>query len=113
MLLETCIQKGVDAAIQQYHELKSAHSATMDFSEHDLNTLGYELIVMKSIKAAIKILKLNVEAYPQSSNVYDSLGEAYMEDGDKKLAIENFEKSLKLDPKDRNAIEKFKQLKAQ
>ena len=112
MLLETSLQKGVDAAIQQYLELKSAHPADMDFSEKDLNTLGYELIAMKRVKDAIRILVLNAEAYPQSSNVYDSLGEAYLEDGDKKLAIENFEKSLKLDPDNRNAIEKLKQLKA-
>jgi tetratricopeptide (TPR) repeat protein len=112
MLLETYLQKGVDAAIQQYHELKSAHSTTMNFSEEGLNTLGYKLIEMKRNKDAIRILILNAEAYPQSSNVYDSLGEAYMEDGDKKLAIENYEKSLKLDPKNRSAIEKLKQLQA-
>jgi imidazolonepropionase-like amidohydrolase len=112
-LLETLTQKGVDAAIQQYHELKSAHSEAMDFSEYDLNNLGYELIAMNRIKDAIKILKQNAETYPQSSNVYDSLGEAYMDDGDKKLAIENFEKSLKLDSKNRNAIDKLKKLEAQ
>ena len=77
-----------------------------------MNTLGYELIEMKRIKDAIRILILNAEAYPQSSDVYESLGEAYLQDGDKKLAIENFEKSLKLDPKNQNAIEKLKQLKA-
>jgi imidazolonepropionase-like amidohydrolase len=112
MLLETSLQKGVDAAIQQYHELKSAHSTAMDFREEDLNTVGYELIALKRIKEAIRILKLNAETYPQSSNVYDSLGEAYMEDGDKKLAIENYEKSLKLDSNNRNASEKLKQLGA-
>jgi predicted Zn-dependent protease len=85
----------------------------MDFSEYDLNNLGYELIAMNRIKDAIKILKQNAETYPQSSNVYDSLGEAYMDDGDKKLAIENFEKSLKLDSKNRNAIDKLKKLEAQ
>jgi predicted Zn-dependent protease len=78
-----------------------------------LNNLGYELIAMNRIKDAIKILKQNAETYPQSSNVYDSLGEAYMDDGDKKLAIENFEKSLKLDSKNRNAIDKLKKLEAQ
>ena len=78
-----------------------------------MNSVGYQLVEMKRIKDAIKILKLNVEAYPQSSNVYDSLGEAYLEDGDKQLATENFEKSIKLDPKNRDAIEKLKQLKAQ
>jgi tetratricopeptide (TPR) repeat protein len=112
MLLETVTHEGVDAAIQQYHDLKSAHPAAMDFSEDDLNNLGYELIAMNRTKDAIKVLELNVETYPQSSNVYDSLGEAYMEDGDKKSAIENFEKSLKLDPTNRNAIDKLKQLEA-
>jgi imidazolonepropionase-like amidohydrolase len=112
MLLETYLQKGIDAAIQQYHQLKSAHSTDMSFSEEGLNGLGYELIGMKRIKDAIRILILNVEAYPQSSNVYDSLGEAYMRDGDQKLAIDNYEKSLKLDPNNRNAIEKLKQLEA-
>jgi imidazolonepropionase-like amidohydrolase len=113
MLFETFTQIGVEAAIQQYHELKSAHPDAMDFSEDDLNTLGYELLVMKRNKDAIKVLKLNVETYPQSANVYTSLAAAYVEDGDKKLAVENFEKSLRLDPKNRNAIEQLKQLQAQ
>jgi imidazolonepropionase-like amidohydrolase len=112
LLLEICTQKGIDAAIQQYHELKSAHSPDMEIKEDDLNNLGYYLIWMKKNKDAIKILKLNAETYPQSANVYDSLAEAYMDDGDKQLAIENYEKSLKLDPKNRSAIEKLKQLNA-
>ena len=54
---------------------------------------------------AIEIFKLNVEAYPQSSNVYDSLGEAYMVKGDGEQAIMNYEISLKLDPNNSNAAE--------
>ncbi len=49
--------------------------------------------------------------YPQSGNVYDSLGEAYMKGGQKKLAIQNYEKSLHLDPKNQNAVEMIKKLK--
>ena len=56
---------------------------------------------------------MNVEAYSESSNVYDSLGEAYMLNGDKALAIENYEKSLKLNPNNNNAVEKLKLLRAQ
>jgi tetratricopeptide (TPR) repeat protein len=85
----------------------------MEFSEDDLNTLGYELLVMKKIKDAIKILKLNAEIYSQSSKVYFSLGTAYMDDGDKRLAIENLHHSLKLNPHNRIAIENLKQLQAQ
>jgi cytochrome c-type biogenesis protein CcmH/NrfG len=44
--------------------------------------------------------------------VYDSLGEAYMKNGDKELAIENYEKSLKLDPGNANAVEMLKRLRA-
>jgi cytochrome c-type biogenesis protein CcmH/NrfG len=54
---------------------------------------------------------LNVEAYPQSGNVYDSLGEAYMVNGEKELAIENYEKSLKLDPDNANAVEMLNKLR--
>ncbi len=113
ILFETFAQKGADAAIQKYRELKSAHSIGMDFTEDDLNTLGYGLLVPERNKDAIKILKVNVEPYPQSAKVYASLGEAYMEDGDKKLAIRNFEKSLKLDAKNRDAIDNMQQLQAQ
>ena len=47
---------------------------------------------------AIEMFALNVSKYPDSSNVYDSLGEAYMVQGDTSLAIENYEKSVILDP---------------
>jgi cytochrome c-type biogenesis protein CcmH/NrfG len=43
--------------------------------------------------------------------VYDSLGEAYMKAGEKELAIQNYEKSLQLDPKNMNAVEMLKKLK--
>jgi len=52
-----------------------------------------------------------VQEYPESGNVYDSLGEAYMKAGQKELAIQNYEKSLQLDPKNQNAVEMLKRLK--
>lgn len=54
---------------------------------------------MNKIVEAIEILKLNVEKFPNSWNTYDSLGEAYLIKGSKELAILNYEKSLKLNPK--------------
>jgi cytochrome c-type biogenesis protein CcmH/NrfG len=55
---------------------------------------------------------LNVEAFPQSSNVYDSLGEAYMANGDKELAIRNYEKSIELNPQNTNGVGMLKKLRA-
>lgn len=63
---------------------------------------------MKNIPEAIAIFKLNVEAFPNSSNVYDSLGEAYMAADDKALAIQNYGRSLQLNPDNQGAREALK-----
>ena len=68
------------------------------------------LLAQKKLKEAIEILKLNVEAYPQGFNTYDSLGEAYMNNGDKELAIKNYKKSLELNPQNTNAVDMLKKL---
>jgi cytochrome c-type biogenesis protein CcmH/NrfG len=62
------------------------------------------------MKEAIGVFKLNVELFPKSGNPYDSLAEAYMENGDKELAIGNYKKSLELDPKNTNAVDMLKKL---
>ena len=59
---------------------------------------------------AIAIFKLNVEEYPKSGNVYDSLAEAFAKGRSKKQAIANYRKSLELDPKNQNAANKLKEL---
>lgn len=98
-LRKTIAEKNVAAAIQQYRELKASKPKDYDFSEDELNTLGYGLLQSGKKLEAIEIFKLNVEAYPQAFNPYDSLGEAYMVNGDKDLAIANYKKSLELNPK--------------
>ena len=81
-----------------------------DFDEAELNTLGYQLLGSRNFKEAIRIFQLNVEAYPQSSNAYDSLAEPYMDNGDTRLAIANYQKSLQLDPSNSNAVQMLKKL---
>lgn len=113
VMLKTVTEKDISSAIQHYRELKAAQLDAYDFREEQLNSLGYQLLKMEKIKEAIAIFKLNVEVYPQSGNVYDSLGEAYMVSGDKELAIKNYKKSLELDPKNTNAVEMLKKLKTE
>ncbi len=52
--------------------------------EFTLNNSGYKLLGEKKFNEAIEVFKLNVKLYPNSSNTYDSLGEAYAAAGDKK-----------------------------
>jgi hypothetical protein len=111
VMLKTIAEKDISLAIKQYHELKATQPDAYDFREQQLNSLGYQLLEMKKIKEAIEVFKLNVEVYPQSYNVYDSLAEAYMINSEKELAIKNYEKSLELNPKNTNAVEMLKKLK--
>ena len=110
-LLVTIFESGIDSAISRYHYLKNTLADEYDFREAQLNTLGYVLLRNKMIKEAIEIFKLNTEAYPESANVYDSLGEGYIANGNVKLAIENYQKSLDLNPDNENAKEMLKKLK--
>jgi len=112
ILSATIASSGIDAAAKQYRDLKAAAPATYNFDENELNNLGYQLIRVNKFKEAIRIFQLNIEAYPQSGNVYDSLAEGYMDDGDKALAVANYQKSLELNPKNHNAVLMLEKLKA-
>ena len=98
VLEKTLSAKGVEAMIAEFHRLKSGTDPGLYVAESELNTFGYQLLRRRQVNEAIEVLKLNVEAYPQSANVYDSLGEAYMLRGDKEKAIENYQRALAIDP---------------
>ena len=108
-LSPTIASGGVDAAVKQYRDLKATQRTTYNFDEEELNSLGYRLLNAKKFNDAIRIFQLNVEAYPQSSNVHDSLAEAYMNDGNKPLAITNYRKSVEVN---RNAKAYLRKLNA-
>lgn len=108
---KTIFASGIEAAVRQYHELKTAHRAEYDFkSDSELNTLGYELLRRGNKKEAVDVFRLNVEAFPASWNVYDSLGEAYLAVGNKELAALNYRRSVELNPENRGGIEALKKL---
>jgi tetratricopeptide (TPR) repeat protein len=111
-LSATIASRGVDAAVQQYHELKAAAPTTYNFAERELNGLGYTLLHSHQLQDAIRIFQLNVELYPQSSNVHDSLGEAYLNAGDKARAIASYRKAVELNPKNGNAVQILQRLNA-
>jgi len=107
----TIADKGVAAAVAQYRELKARHADSFGFFPDDLDGLGYQLIGLKRIPEAIKILQLNAEAYPGKAFCYESLGEAYLLNGDRKNAILSYEQALKIDPARPLATEALKKLR--
>jgi len=110
VLEKTIAENGVAAGVAQYRDLKAKQPATYEFAEPELNRLGYQLLRSGKPKEAIEIFKLNVEAYPQAYNTYDSLAEAYMTVNERELAIQNYKKSIELNPKNTNAVEVVKKL---
>jgi tetratricopeptide (TPR) repeat protein len=112
-LTEQYRTKGLKAALDDYAELKKKFygRAAYDFGESSLNAFGYNLLQNKDAAGAIQVFKLNTESFPDSSNVWDSLAEAYMKSGDSKNAQLNYEKALALDPANQNAKEMLKKLK--
>lgn len=120
LFLKAVLEKGVEAAEKLYYETRKDRPGDLD--EPTINQIGYSLMNAKKFKEAIAVLKLNVESYPESANVYDSLAEAYLNNGDKELAVTYYKKVLEMIPKDTKtdkdfleriktgAIEKLKEL---
>ena len=109
-LFPALAEKDITAVVEKYYELKNNHFEEYYFNDNILNMMGYFLLGKNRIEEALKIFLLNVEEYPLSFNVYDSLGEAYMINGDTELAARNYKKSLELNPENTNAEEKLEEL---
>jgi tetratricopeptide (TPR) repeat protein len=103
----------IDQALEAYRQIKKEKPDNAAIAEARINTLGYSFLREKKLPEAIAYFKLNAEFYPQSWNVYDSLGDAYMANGDKELAIANFKKSLEMNPKNTHGAEMLKKLTTQ
>ena len=103
---------GMKGLEQHYQELSDRYGFVIAAPEPTVNALGYRYMAQNKVDEAIAVFKWNVEHYPKSSNVYDSLGEAFARKGDTKLAIENYEKSVALNPNNTAGIEILKKLKA-
>lgn len=105
-LFENVEKNGAAPALEIYNRER-----TGPIGEETLNSLGYDLLRNKKKADAILIFLQNTKDYPNSANVWDSLAEAYMENGDKELAIRYYEKSLELNPQNSNAEDQLKKLR--
>jgi tetratricopeptide (TPR) repeat protein len=102
---------GSEAGVARFHQLRAAYGPAA-FPEAAVNDLGYALLRRGKTSEAVAAFTLAVEAFPQSANAHDSLGEAYAAAGDTTRAIASYERSLALDPANDNAAKRLAALRA-
>jgi tetratricopeptide (TPR) repeat protein len=91
------LSDGLDGLDSEYANYRKVADAQLDQQlENELNTFGYELISHERYKDAIKVFELAVRQHPTSSNLHDSLGEAYLLDADTARSVIHYRKSLEL-----------------
>jgi TolA-binding protein len=102
--------KEFDKALEGYLAIKKKDSLDTSIDEKYVNSLGYKTLRDKNFELAITIFKINVALYPNSSNVYDSLGEAYLKSGDTLKSIENYKIAVTFDSGNNRAKNQLKKL---
>jgi hypothetical protein len=111
LLVEIITSEGVEKAAMKYQELSKNNPEGYTFREGELNRAGYTLLEAENAAGAIALFRLNCNLYPDSFNTFDSLGDAYLANGDTQNAKVNFEKALQLNPGSTFTKEKLAKLK--
>jgi dienelactone hydrolase len=93
--------ESVSSAVDMFHAQRKRDPKVVLFPEVPLNLLGYQHLQEGKIDAAIELFKLNTEAYPDSANTYDSLGDGYLAAGKNDLALQASQKALAMLAADR------------
>ena len=106
-LLDVIEKDGITAGLQYYEKVKVSKDYYLQ--EGEMNEVGYFFLQSNRPNEAAAVFKLNVEAYPNAFNVYDSYGEALMVLGKKPEAIENYKKSVQLNPGNVGGIKVLKE----
>lgn len=107
-LVDVIKKKGIDKAMEFYKA--NEHSEVYYLNESEINVAAYDFLFLDKINEARELFELNIKAFPNAFNVYDSYGEFLMKQGNTPNAIEHYEKSLELNPNNRNAERMIAQL---
>ncbi len=100
---------GMSGIEQHYRELSQRYGYTIALPENLINGYGYQLLGDKKFDEAIAVFQRNVQLYPGSANVYDSLGDGYEGAGKFDLALRNCEKAVEIGTKTNDrSLDQFK-----
>lgn len=114
-IIARALTADIASFVKEYRAYKADPAHVYVETEVAINRLGYDFLGRnrpEDVDKAIEVFKLNVEDYPRSANVYDSLAEAYLKKGNKELAVKFYSKALEVDPTFPSALEALRQLKA-
>ena len=111
MITAATAEKTISGFVDKYKAYKNDSMHRYVDTEALMNRFGYFLLQAKRIDDAVQVFKLNTEAYPNSANVFDSLGDALAAAGRKEDAIKSYEKALSIDPNYSSALDSLQKLK--
>ncbi len=102
-IVRTMFNNNYEIALQEYYKIKENSIEKYLVYEDEFNAIAYNLLERKRIKEAIDVLNLSIKIFPVSANLYDSLGEMYLCQGNKKQALASYKKSFELNPNNKEA----------
>jgi glyoxylase-like metal-dependent hydrolase (beta-lactamase superfamily II) len=106
-------EEGAEAGVAAYRLMVENNDTDVFFDEAAFNMLGYRLLGQEKVDEAIAVFEINVDHFPESWNVYDSLGEAFAVKGDTGRAIELYRRSVELNPDNANGVQAIERLEAE
>lgn len=90
---------GLEGLKAHFAKVSQLYGVEVGVPENSVNQMGYRLLGQGEVDQAIAVFRFNVETYPESANVYDSLGEAYEQKGELKKALELYERAVSMGEK--------------
>lgn len=102
-------KQGINQVVNNYQDYAD-NMLFHEMTESEWNNVGYDLMNLHKMEEAIAIFTMNTKWYPNSWNAYDSLGEAHLTAKNNDEALENYRKSVKLNPMNSYGIEVIENL---
>lgn len=103
------IEKGDTSNLHNFFQ-KLKNDTTSYISENEMNILSYKYLEKNQPHIAQQILKIAIEYFPGSFNLYDSYGEVLLYLGEKESAIKNYKKSIELNANNKHGIKVLEEL---
>jgi len=101
-------EEGLSAIDEHYNMISNKFNYNVETPEFVINMLGYNYLLKEEFEKAIEVFQENVNRFPTSANVYDSLAESYENNKQLKLAELNYTKACELAKKDDPTLITFK-----